>query len=173
MSAVFDALDSSKKRNKFWLFSNSMRFHRNVPWNTKAFYVLKKKEKPKAKFLLWAWRWHIWKCMLFLRKCRLNNIEHKQSNYKVTFWEMGHWKFLWNDKQDDIFIILGRTNMGRKKLLLIPQWYEVENWKLFLMKSLCTLDSLGHDVSRECFSWGGGEPCTSWQVTMHSWSTPV
>lgn len=87
------------------------------PGTLKLFMYLnkkKKKKKPKAKFLLWAWRWHIWKCMLFLRECRLNNIEHKQSNYKVNFWEMGHWKFLWNDKQDDIFIILGRTNMGRK-----------------------------------------------------------
>lgn len=68
-----DAL-SSRKRNKFWLFSNSMKFHRNVPWNTIAFYALK---KPKAKLFLWVWRWHILKCMLFYRKCRLNYIEHK------------------------------------------------------------------------------------------------
>ena len=47
MSAEFDAFDSSRKRRKFWLFSNSMNFHINVPWSTKAFYVLKKKKKRK------------------------------------------------------------------------------------------------------------------------------
>lgn len=55
MSAVFDAFDSSRKRRKFWLFSNSMNFHINVPWSTKAFYVLKKKkkkERAKAELLL-------------------------------------------------------------------------------------------------------------------------
>lgn len=43
---VAAALDISRKSNEFWLSSNSVNFHINVPWSTAAFMYASK--KPKA-----------------------------------------------------------------------------------------------------------------------------